>query len=159
MRVLIPMAVAALGALVALAVSPVQSTATGGVELRTYEGGFLGVGRGGHMDAKVSVRGDRARSVAFRATQIVLDCEDGSQRRMDFLRYRTKVNRDGAFKFQQYKLFEGTGQSYYEVSGRVVGRRRLTGYLYFIGDSFPPNSESNPDCTTLYPQQWNAKRR
>jgi hypothetical protein len=139
-----------------LAVLAAASAAADTINNPDYRGTFIGVDSEGQIALKVNERRDKPPRVRIEVENVLLECEDGTTPRVDFDPVSGTLRRDGTFKVQKYGSF-AFGQTYFEVSGRILGRKRADGYSYWINDSYDPAVSGSVDCTTSFPRPWVAK--
>lgn len=124
----------------------------------------------GHVDGvpsstiKLRVANDkegRRDSVAFRARDFPLDCDDGTESIWTEFPMRLRFSSSHRFSGDRsYVEPDPLYQTYYYVSGRV-DRREARGRLVLISDlTFPSvgGSQQAPDCSTGGPIRWKAER-
>jgi hypothetical protein len=140
-----------------LAVFAVASAAADTINNPDYRGSFIGVDSEGRIALKVKERRGKPSRVRIEVENVLLECEDGTTRRVDFDPVGGTLRRDGTFEVQKYHDLTPLGQSYFEVSGRILGRKRADGYFYWINDSYDPALTEEVDCTTPFPRPWIAK--
>jgi len=103
------------------------------------------------------------RSVRFKADNIELFCDDGGHPREDLAPIRLDFTSRRNFEGSRYKVEPDGTETYYKVSGRLLGGNRARGSLIvFVNVENPPGSPqaTAPDCSTGGGKYaWHAKRQ
>lgn len=125
-----------------------------------------------HPDYRGKLRSDNRAKVVielkrngtraiFQARDVRLVCDD-RRTRHTFAPVRARVQRDGSFEYDAYRVGPGSAepdQSFYWVTGSLVTGRNARGFILATFDPWdPPGQDNLPECTTLGKLRWKARR-
>lgn len=145
--------------LASAAVVPLAATATT-TDTRGFRGHFVGEDDRTAVAFEIRRRGGKNLTAQFRVRGLSLVC-NGTFPNRNFGPDRFKFIGPRMFQGQRYERLGEGNWSYYEVQGRLLGRGRATGYVYYVQDSYGDPESAPPDCNTggqLY-DRWLARRR
>jgi hypothetical protein len=113
----------------------------------------------GDRQTKVQLRvaHNGSGSGSFTATNVLLYCDDETQRRVDFPPLKVHLRADQHFVGHVYQRQANGDQSFFRVSGQIDGRQ-AAGRLFGLLDADPgPYEPDRPDCFDV-PRKWRASR-
>lgn len=126
-----------------------------------YEGSFSGPTNESSVEIGI-VRASGMRFAKFRAEGLRIYCDDGTRPRIDFRSFRFRfVNKDTFFDHYRFDDSDGS-VTFYDVRGQLQKNgRRVSGYVDYLKnapDPPPVGGSDEPDCATVGPARWEARR-